>query len=202
MKLITYCLASCLTVTSLGAAAAGFDPAVPRCVPGDDRILDRMLASLQTADELMPNVPPEEEKYLVAESAAVKRVMDEEAERKVEDHSRWLSMNRALRARPLYFVWAARNDLSEARRQIQAIRATNGVTTYRNSPEAEKLERATHAISALSRYAKSLEAALDSPVVKVPVPTSFSLYAGLYLNHDLGRFMSCKLARVMGKQEF
>lgn len=117
----------------------------------------------------------------------------------------------ALEERPLYTVWGVRKDLAKAKLAIVGILdggLGTGFVTYRKNPEAAKLERAIRAIYPLEAYALSMQALLtkqtyvsDSHRIMVTADQWSRLYGGTStLTTNLGYYMSCKLAKVMGRQ--
>jgi hypothetical protein len=195
------------------APQTDYDPAEPRCAGADDASLKSFIGQLDYADAALPNIPPEEDKYLTAESAAAKKVYDEELEKnnwnaplQGQGNMRYA----ALEARPLYVVWGVRKDLATARQAIAAILASDppGLVTYRKNPEAEKLERATRAIWPVTAYSVHMEEFLTrqnlAPAKAMITSDQWTrLYSGaLTLNTDLANYMSCKLAKIMGRQSF
>jgi hypothetical protein len=90
-----------------------YDPAQTRCMSGNEKTIERLLADLDAADQAFPNVPPEEEQFLAAESAHAQRLYQQESERKNEGHAESSKVYEALARRPLYYVWKMRKDLLE-----------------------------------------------------------------------------------------
>lgn len=191
-----------------------YDPAEGRCRYADDASLQGITATLNDADKVLPNIPPEEDRYLTAESAAAQQVYEDELEKnnwKTPINGQANRRYAALEARPLYTVWGVRKDLGKAKLAISEIlkpELGNHMVTYRNNPEAEKLDVATSAIYSVSAYALSMRDFLT----KQPLGTNSAMitsdqYTALYsgildLNSSLGRYMSCKLAKIMGRQSF
>ncbi|MGS1060087.1 hypothetical protein [Burkholderia glumae] len=189
-----------------------YDPADTRC-GFDDASLNNVLGQLAYADQALPNIPPEEDRYLTVESAAAKKVYEEELKKndwnpplQGQGNMRYA----ALEARPLYVVWNLRKELAEAQRKITEILKPPVpiFVTYRKNPEAEKLERATRALLSVTEYSLRMQDFLTrqnlAPNSAMITSDQWSrLYSGaLTLNSDLGYFMSCKLAKIMGRQSF
>ena len=185
--------------------AADYDPAETRCRAGADKTIERLLGNLDRADQVFPNVPPEEARYLEAESERAQRTYMQEDAAQGGNHARSNTIYSSLTTRPLYYVWVLRKDLVAARSALHAIFQSDesGFVTYRANPEAEKLERATKAMLPLDNFGHSLEAAIEhSPALSSTLATDWQLLAGRSLNGTLGYFISCKLAKVMGRQQF
>jgi hypothetical protein len=192
--------------------AKDYDPAETQCHFADDAELQKNLTSiLDYADQALPNIPPEEDRYLTAESAAAKKVYDEELEKnnwKTPAQGQGNARYAALQARPLYTVWGVRKNIVEARKAITEILKPEPpiLVTYRKNPEAEKLERATRALSSVNQYVLAMQDFLTKQSFTPSLITSdqyLRLYGGAFsLTHDLGQYMSCKLAKIMGRQSF
>lgn len=187
-----------------------YDPAEGRCQFWDDASLQKLTAQLDYADQVLPNIPPEEDRYLTAESASAQKVYLEELEKnnwKAPIQGQGNTRYAALEARPLYTVWGVRKDLVEAKRAITEItRPEPGLVNYRKNQDAEKLERATKALSPVNKYALQIQKLLTrqtfvSNSVLITSDQYSRLYSGaLTLTSDLGYYMSCKLAKIMGRQ--
>lgn len=189
-----------------------YDPAETRCSGFDDASLKNSLGQLDYADLVLPNIPPEEDRYLTAESAAAKKIYSEELEKnnwKAPLQGQGNIRYAALEARPLYTVWGIRKDLVEAKRAIAGILDGGGLArSYRKNQDAEKLERATRALLPVTAYALHMQDLLTrqnlTPANRMLTSEQWTrLYSGaLTLNSDLGYYMSCKLAKIMGRQSF
>lgn len=187
-----------------------YDPAEGRCQFSDDASLQNMTAQLDYAEQVLPNIPPEEDRYLTAESAAAQKVYQEELEKnnwKEPTQGQGNMRYAALEARPLYTVWGVRKDLVEAKRAItEIIKPGPGLVIYRKNQDAEKLERATKALYPVNRYALHIQELLARQMLTsnnllITSDQYSRLYSGaLTLTSDLGYYMSCKLAKVMGRQ--
>ncbi|MBN3770720.1 hypothetical protein [Burkholderia sp. Se-20378] len=190
-----------------------YDPAETRC-GFDDASLKNVIGQLDYADQVLPNIPPEEDRYLTAESAAAKKVYDEELRKnnwKTPLQGQGNMRYGALEARPLYAAWNLRKELVEAKGKITEILKPEPVpvlVTYRKNPEAEKLERATRALLSITTYSLRMQDFLTrqnlAPNNAMITSDQWTrLYSGaLTLNSDLGYYMSCKLAKIMGRQSF
>ncbi|PMS17835.1 hypothetical protein C0Z18_18485 [Trinickia dabaoshanensis] len=209
-----------LFVTLLGLASpvpsAGlpkdYDPAETRCAGFDDAGLKKFIGQLDYAELVLPNIPPEEGRYLTAESAAAKKIYDEELEQnnwKAPLQGQGNMRYAALEARPLYVVWVVRKDIVKAKQAIAGILEQGGPPrSYRKNQDAEKLERATRALLPVTDYALHMQDLLTRqnlmPTDRMLTSEQWTrLYSGaLTLNSDLGYYMSCKLAKIMGRQSF
>ncbi|NLP64207.1 hypothetical protein [Paraburkholderia sacchari] len=206
---IAYAAISVLLVSlALPAFGAGlqkdYDPAETRCSGFDDASLKNFIGQLDYADLVLPNVPPEEDRYLTAESAAAQKLYMDESTRG-QGNMRYA----ALDARPLYVVWGVRKDLVDSKRAIAGILEDGGpARSYRKNPEAEKLERATRALLPVTEYSLHMQDFLTrqnlAPNKAIVTSEQWArLYSGaLTLTSDLGYYMSCKLAKIMGRQSF
>ncbi|WP_060126977.1 hypothetical protein [Burkholderia cepacia] len=194
-------------------AAKDYDPAATRCAGFDDAGLERLIGQLDYADEALPHIPPEEDRYLTAESSAALKVYEEEQKQnnwKPPAQGQGNMRFAALAARPLYTVWKVRKDLADAKQAIAGIvRDGSPARSYKKNPEAEKLERATRAIGPLSAYSLQMQEFLTRQTLAqnnnmLVTPEQWArLYSGeLTLDSALGFYMSCKLAKIMGRQSF
>ncbi|MFC0398590.1 hypothetical protein [Paraburkholderia rhizosphaerae] len=189
-----------------------YDPAETRCQFWDDSSLEKMTAQLDYADQVLPNIPPEEDRYLTAESSAAKKVYEDELKKndwKEPVQGQGNMRYAALEARPLYTVWGVRKDLVEARQAIDGIlKPGSGLVIYRKNPDAEKLQRALRALYPADRYALHMQELLTKQTLtsnnRMITSEQYSrLYGGaLTLTTNLGYYMDCKLAKIMGRQSF
>lgn len=191
-----------------------FDPAEGRCKFSDDeQIGSKLMSTLDYANQVLPNIPPEEERYLKAESDAAQKVYRQEMEQnnwKSQVGGQGQRRFGALAQRPLYDVWELRNRLAELRAEFENIlQASNDGAglAYRKVPEAAKLSRATHSLLALNSYTLTLGQFLakqERGRFQVISSEQYDrLYSGaLMLPVNLHNYMDCKLARVVGRQPF
>lgn len=189
---------------SVWAADISFDPAEPRCMADDDQAIVRLIAALDSAAIALPNVPPEEDKYLIAEAKAARKLYFESTANNglaQQSNSRFLH----LETRPLYHVWRVRNELVPAREKLATVLSTSGLVAYRKNAEAEKLDRAASAGYAVNRYTVELTELLTRESIQSTGLLTGNQYLTLRgdlleLNPTLAHYMACKLAKVMGRQ--
>jgi len=195
--------------------AKDYDPAEVRCRWAGDDMIATLLSQVDFADQALPNIPPEEQHYLEAEFAAAGRTYKNEVDSGNKNFSRSTQMYLRLYARPMYPVWALRKTIEPARaalkrilkRQPQPERGNADLDTYKKNPEAEKLERATSALAAVGEYVSALQAFLDNTrgreLSLLTRQQMMRLLVSRYsMLSDMGGFMSCKLAKIMGRQSF
>jgi hypothetical protein len=170
----------------------------------DDPLIDRIQTSLKYFVQVLPNVPPEENLYLQAESQSVFKAYDEEA---AQNTSQKVANARfaTLSARPLYYVWKARADLSRAITDVDLVlvnveRANKTGLEYQSN-EANKLHRAAESLSDLSDLQQSLsefinhDGALGNPLLSDQQKTSIS-ERQVRLITTMAFFIQCKLAKI------
>ena len=168
------------------------------CVSGGDEALRLMKGLLEAADESLPNVPPEEEKYLAAESATGLRMYKTELAANPPDHTPSNKLYAALFSRPLYAAWEARKELRNARLAIQQIGQSEGrAIVYPRNVEAMKLRQAIQAVPSIARYEKALESFSNSPFVTNDVMRV--LTANFMLSQELSWYMECRLAKTVSE---
>jgi hypothetical protein len=192
-----------------------YDPAEVRCLAHDDAVIGRLLERIDFADKAVPNIPPEEQRYLETESAAAGRMFEVENANSDKLHARSNQMYANLYARPLYAVWEFRKAIGPARsglnrvlkRQPDAEKGDLDMNTYNRNPEAEKLERASRAVFAVVNYVRALQQFLDKiqgRELSMLTESQYSQFSSdIYsMNIELGGYISCKLAKIMGRQSF
>lgn len=104
MRTIALCGLLALAINCFAFAANDIDPAETRCLAGSDDVLARMVKDLDYVDLNLPNVPPEEQRYIEAESASALRIGQEEQRTGDQRAPRASAMLDKLHARPLYYV--------------------------------------------------------------------------------------------------
>lgn len=162
-----------------------------RCNNNDDASIERMISSTVQVDRLLPNIPPEEEHYLKAESASIERARGPRAKQ----------MSAALHARPLYSVYELRGYLTKAQAALKHILDPVGHRSYPENSEAERLDRAVGALRPLARYSDSLadyygrqvgDDDKNSEYQKLAVQSLMALYD---TEVGLGDYIRCKLVK-------
>jgi len=195
----------------LPLAVAGtddYDPARGRCLAlkSDDDLINGMIEILDYADRTIPNIPPEEEKYLTAEQAAALRLFREELTEK-RSHEQSNERFRKLQSRPLYYVWEVRETIAPTKEALAKIRTLDVSRTYK-SDEAEKLDRAARSAYRVSDYAIHMQIYLKRSewgisAMQVSQSQYNELLSGaLAINTSLADYEGCKLARLIGRQPY
>lgn len=189
-----------------------YDPAESRCVRANDETINRLISNLDYVDHALPNIPPEEQHYLEAEYNRALDTLNEEM-LKNGKAPKGNKMFYKLSLRPLYDVWYLRRTIEPARLALERVlkrqpHPENGdadFITYKNNPEAEKLERASMAEFQVEGFVTQLDIYLDK-IEYQQKPFSDDTYVRLLGNggmaDDLSAFINCKLAKIMGKQSF
>ena len=200
--------------TSSGRSNNDYDPAKTQCVWADDELITRLLERIDYDDKTMPNVPPEEQLYLEAESAAARQAYEEEKTNGNNSHGRSSQMYTNLHSRPLFTVWEFRKQIEPARSALKRIlkRQPNlekgdlDFIIYNKNPEAEKLQRANNANYAIGLYTKELNnffLKIEGRELSFFTNSQYMrVVSDTLMNYELQRFISCKLAKVMGRQSF
>lgn len=186
-----------------------YDPAETRCQSGNDAAIERMLSMIDYVDKELPSVPPEEQHYLDTEFARALTILNDEIQKK-ELVSKGNQLFYELSLRPYYDVWYLRRELEPAKKHIKHIinlrpdPDTWGMfaTTYNKNSDAEKLERASHAIYPVGEFTKELSHYYDKKRASLTSEENNSFLAASGMNQELGYFISCKLAKIMGRQKF
>lgn len=179
----------------------GYDPAEVICKFADDDSLRNIAKFFELADTALPNVPPEEAKYLEAENSAALRLYGNDTP---SSNARFA----ALYARPLYEVWEIRKSLDAARKSLQLILDTTGYPMYKKSAEGEKLRKALQTTNAIDEYASwvtQLMTIQERMPKNLPMTGAqmTKIYAGaVTAQGDINFYMGCKLAKLMGYQTF
>jgi len=194
-------------VALAGDMPKDYDPAETRCLDGNDAAIERMLSMIDYVDKELPSVPPEEQRYLDTEFArALKLENDEMLNNEVSQNGKRLLHELSLR--PSYDVWYLRRELEPSKKYLKHIinlrpdPDTWGIfaTTYNKNPDAEKLERASHAIYALNVFTRGLSSYIDKNRATLTTEENNRFLGTTDMNTDLGMFISCKLAKIMGRQ--
>ena len=173
-----------------------------------------MLADI---DSSLPNIPPEEEKYLAAESAATDKLYQIESVKKIS-HSVTNARFHKLENRRLYFVWNVKLDLKKVIAAVDFILCDHDsayklwldgnapsnwspIKIYEN-PEATKLERAAGSLYSISNLQMSLREFLIREEAHGADPLlSSEQYNKLQGQHlapmtDMAFYIKCKLAKA------
>ncbi|GEM_PF-4483199 len=196
-------------VALAGDMPKDYDPAETRCLDGNDAAIERMLSMIDYVDKELPSVPPEEQRYLDTEFArALKLENDEMLNKEVSQNGKRLLHELSLR--PSYDVWYLRRELEPSKKYLKHIinlrpdPDTWGIfaTTYNKNLDAEKLERASYAIYPVSEFTKELSHYYDKKRASLTSEENNSFLAASGMNVELGYFISCKLAKIMGRQKF
>ncbi|MBM0105200.1 hypothetical protein JM946_10580 [Steroidobacter sp. S1-65] len=207
-------LAIVLTSSRANGEAVGTSSIIEgRCKYADDSSIDRIKATLQFFDRILPNVPPEEERYLSAESEALFRNHRDELGSN-HPHDSTYRRQESLASRRLYYVWKARGELSQVRAKLDLLLLNRDSTgkawldgnhnadlSIYASEEANKLNRAANIISDVSDLQLSLRelsahetARQDSFLTR---ETSGEFYVSiLAMDNYLSAFIQCKLAKI------
>lgn len=191
-----------------------YDPAEVRCMTDNDSSISKLLIGIDYADKTFPNIPPEEQHYLESEYAAAAQMYKDENTSGDKIYARSSQMFNKLYSRPLYAVWDFRKTIEPARASLKRIlkrqpnleKGDADFITYVKNTEAEKLERAANAIGAFEKYNTALQKLLDKVSVMQSPLISKTQYirlasASLLGGEELGWFISCKLSKIMGRQD-
>jgi len=168
----------------------------------DDKKVD-WSSNLDIADKLLPNIPPEEEHYLVAETAALRAsYRNEDKEKRPHDQTNY--REGVLSLRPLYYVWKTRTSLKAARTALKRVSDSPFPRSdYANSPEAHKLQNSISALPVLGIFFNDLQDFLTRDELAqtprlTPLQRANLSYLTIGLYYSLSEVMECSLARAMG----
>ena len=187
-----------LILTACRVSAATFDPADSACLFGPDENLTSMIDTLTYTSEVLPKVPPEEEKFFVAADLEV----TEARAARSDDYLRLLSRYVDLQDRPAFRLWHLRQLLLRA---LSALRNVNqgSKSFYTQDKEAARLELAADAIAPVAHYEQALavETRRDVRSLRIPEESTAKVLSGMHISDDLAYYIGCRLARVMGPQK-
>jgi hypothetical protein len=185
------CAAAC------AATPAQMDFVKRQCETADDPWIVRTVSMLDEVDRLLPNIPPEEERYLKAESAAALRVFEEEVASSATSWPRSDQMFKALLARPLYPAFALRKELESVRSQLTRVVALDGLRAYPDNAEAEKLARAANALRDVAGFPEQVLSFTRNSNRGIDAVKAGKLVLDTYkLPSQLAQYIGCKLAKV------
>ncbi len=185
-----------------------YDPAETRCLGGSDTVIDNILSRIDYVDKELPTIPPEELHYLDTEFARGLKLENEELLNN-EPSTKGKQLIYELSLRPYYDVWYLRRALESAKLDIKRILLRQpypdmGYADFNsyNNPEAEKLERASRAIYDVGQFTNELSRYIDKKRASLTTEENNRFLATSGMTLDLGMFISCKLAKIMGRQKF
>jgi len=207
--------AAILALLTLGAFAAdsvlavekafAIDPVKFICANRDDDVFnERYVKDFEYADLVLPNIPPEEEKYLAAEYAAAMKLYEEE-QLQNRPHGQSTDRLNALQQRPLYDVWQVRKSVAVTRTALATVLVLQPHTSYMGlgeNIEAEKLAQAIAATKHVMGYLISMrEFLVHQSTTPNPIISSdqrLRIYASmLTMSGTLPDYMRCKLTKIM-----
>ena len=211
MKKITL---ACLIVTAL---TIGLSPTVAAekylwpCPQdeSDAKLIRDLKEALSDVDHIVPNVPPEEEKYLRAEyDALIPSSFNEKTGKFKESElpqNVQLTRFAALESRPLYHPWLVRAQLRNVLDEISALEKPDPNPRYLDT-DATQLLRAIRSASTLASFDTSIHNYVNAVAERrAPNPLGdkgeVTKLQGRPLGLFLGmqRFEECKLARVASR---
>lgn len=180
-----------------------YDPSQTECMLDHGDTISSLLHEIDMVDNALPNVPPEEARYLEAESKGALGVAQEDAAKGTSFDPVTDKRLESLYARPLYPIWEFRPVLEKTRKALeQVMKPTMGLQTY-NNPDAEILVREMRASAHIAAYSRAAERLIQR-LKAAPIMTTAQYDR---LEYDSGimplRFayvMRCRLAKIMGRQ--
>ena len=220
-KLILKLLGIALSLMVLNVYAGdkpknGYDPTEVRCYglsDGDSEFVKSINRYIETANDNLPNIPPEEAKYISDEKNAISKLSTQnslkpDAQATVQINQRFT----ALTQRRTYYAWIARNDLVALKSKFEHFeKFINGhndeLTTYRKNNEAEKLTRIISNFFLFENLSFSLKEFLIRQEYIAPPLITRDQYDKLfwvtsYMTFMASEYAGCKLAKIMGWQSF
>jgi hypothetical protein len=187
------------------------DPAASLCQWADDDSIQRLEQRLDYVDHMLPNIPPEEDRYLTAESERGMKVYQEEQDKHLSTDPSDQILS-TLAARKLYYPWKIRKELAKLKHDVAKILSHKPspeelyMPTYRGNDEAEKLKLAAQALDSAHSYSLQVQEYMTRGQLGKAPPVLASeqflnVYGGLIsLTPDLANYIQCKLAKIMGPQ--
>ncbi len=171
------------------------------CKANDDKDLPSLILNLEWASRVLPGVPPEEWRYLQAESEAASNLqVDPTVSNPTElARRRWAQLEN----RPLYYVWRVKRALGRNRADLNNI-ITPPFPLFPESPDATRLNSAVDAMSSASEYRDELHSFLrrnDLAAVKIDLGNADFLleFRAGQVQFFLNRYVKCKLHKLMDR---
>jgi len=190
---------------------SAYDAVPSACSISDDANLHYVGDALDYADQSLPNIPPEEERYLTTETSSALKVGAEEREQKGSTDLSDKRFNDLAR-RPLYYVWKVRQALTHARDAVANIltpqdkdpraRAENLAARQLKNDEAEKLQRAIYAQGEIDAYLLAMQDFITRIDTIQNLAMSHEQVTRIYtqivmMPTNMRSYMSCKLAKAL-----
>jgi hypothetical protein len=162
------------------------------CEQYDDASINEIKLIVGRVDAVVPQIPPEEDRYLRAEQNFLLK--------RGQSPARGPESWRALTNRPLYYSWQLRERIDPLLNSVDKILDSNPASIYKNL-ESEKLARAIAALSLWDDYARELQNFLDKDnFVQLDEDTRYRSHSGRYWGaRILQGFLRCKLAKIDAK---
>jgi hypothetical protein len=159
------------------------------CEGNDDPSINQIRQSIALADAIIPQIPPEEDRYLDAEEKSL--FMGEKP--KIRGTERWEALTR----RPLYYSWKLRAAIRPVVESLDQLRDSTSPLFYKNI-ETAKMYRAITGYRFWNEYVRELQTFLDKErFLQIDQGTRYRLFAnGLAGNLALEQFMLCKLSKL------
>jgi hypothetical protein len=149
---------SILLAFSLGIFTASFGLAAPSpCSAAGMGTIELMLRHLDAALVPVTGVPPEEDKYLQAETAAIERLRASAGTAQQGD-----ARADSLRARPLYLPWKIRSSALKLQSQLKRVSTVTPNVTYSDPEAGARINAALPAFHFASALAEEMAAVLAS----------------------------------------
>lgn len=178
------------------------------CVSWDDEGLGRLLANVKEIDKALPNIPPEEARYLEAEMESMMRASKDSDAKSTGSRANKIAAK--LLGRHFYPVWELRRSVKKAENALVTITDLNppnygGDYIFYGRSEAEKLRRASNSIRPIATLSVGIKDFLNSTEGRTGEYLSqkdynFFVGATYFLSANLGNYIQCKLAKIVASQ--
>jgi hypothetical protein len=190
---------SSVIVSTLAFAASAQTPNPEWICNNNDLapVLD-LISHVRRVSQILPNVPPEDERYFQAEERVWLEVQVQPNGVSADARARAWQRQVAVSKRPLYGTYRLRISLAYAREAVESLTLERGPRVYDNR-DGESLRRAVIAAAPVRTYASELSTYLASQDGAQLAKSEREELADApkLLSSQLDRFMQCKLTRLM-----
>ena len=199
MKKLTFTLIASGVFCCMHAASANDYARLERaCKNSGEELIAKLSQDLVRADQVLPNIPPEEAKYINDEGLAIKRIYRSKDQK--YEYSTLVERFSKLSSRPLYKVSNVRLALTNAKESLNKISSSStGNMYYPKSVEADKLYRAIQATEPIATYVTEVAefSRMDTPPGMQNKQVVDLHGEAILMPGILQDFMICKLEKAM-----
>lgn len=181
-------------------AAYTFDPAEQRCfsknIAGPINLIQKQVDRI---DALLPRVPPEEEKYL---TEASKRALDLFNRSDAQSKAKGNQLSFELSNRKSFDVWKVRKAIGPTKDALSKVASDKSVFTYRANLNAERIDKASRALYSLSALIAEAAMYYNKHSAEYNEQDAYTLLGLSGSMTEMGNFINCNLAHIMGNQSW